>query len=142
MFTTVEARVPFMDKAFIEHCMNIPSYFRINGNCEKWALREIFKNELPDAIIKRGKTGMNEGSGFGKNTSNKSVYFEAVREHYDNDNKAYEKDRDTCIKYANDYSIKLNDIEEIYNFARFVEYQYVRYSASKNRLQLNTQLLK
>ena len=53
MYTTIEARVPFMDKEFIKYCMSMPSSFRINESCEKWGLREIFKNELPDTIVKR-----------------------------------------------------------------------------------------
>lgn len=142
MYTTIEARVPFMDKTFIEYCMQIPSYFRINDNCEKWALRELFKNELPNIIVQRPKTGMNEGSGFGRNVPQESVYYEAVKEYYAEGIDLYKRDLDVCIQYTKDFKINLNDIEEVYNFARFVDYQYVRYGHSKTRLQLNTKLLK
>jgi hypothetical protein len=119
----------------------MPSSFRINGICEKWALREIFKNELPDAIVKRPKTGMNEGSGFGRNVCGESVYYEAVKEYYDMDNTARKRDLAACEAYIPSFQINLDDIEEIYNFSRFVEYQYTRNADSRTRLQLNTQLL-
>lgn len=141
MYTTIEARVPFMDKEFIKYCMSMPSSFRINGICEKWALREIFKNELPDAIIKRPKIGMNEGSGFGRNVRGESVYYEAVKEYYEMDNTAKKRDLGACAHYALSFKINLDDIEEVYNFSRFIEYQYIRYANSRTRLQLNTQLL-
>jgi asparagine synthase (glutamine-hydrolysing) len=140
MYTTIEARVPFMDKEFIKYCMGIPSSFRINGICEKWALREIFKNELPDIIVKRPKIGMNEGSGFGRNVSGESIYYEAVKEHYKINNMEKKKDLAVCEQYTSLFKINLDDIEEIYNFARFIEYKYIRYTDSRIRLQLNTQL--
>lgn len=142
MYTTIEARVPFMDKEFIRYCMHMPSYFRINGTCEKWALREIFKDELPVAIVKRPKVGMNEGSGFGRNVPDESIYYEAVKEHYEKNKNAHEKDLTECLQYTNSFKINLDDIEEVYNFARFIEHQYVRYTNSMVRLQLNTKLLK
>lgn len=142
MYTTIEARVPFMDKVFIEYCMKMPSDFRIRNNREKWALREMFKGELPDPIVNRAKTGMNEGSGFGKNVPNESVYYEAVKEFYEANKASYEKDLGICIEYSKVFKINHSDIEEIYNFARFVEHKYNRYRQSKVRLQLNTKLLK
>ena len=141
MYTTIEARVPFMDKEFIRYCMSLPSNFRIRGDCEKWSLREIFKNELPDAIVTRPKTGMNEGSGFGRNVPSESIYYEAVKEYYETNPTAQKKDLAACTQYMLSFRINLNDIEEIYNFARFIEYQYVRYINSRTRLQLNTKLL-
>ena len=141
MYTTIEARVPFMDKEFIRYCMSMPSSFRINGDYDKWALREIFKNELPDSIVKRPKTGMNEGSGFGRNVPNESIYYEAVKEYYEQNSTAQKKDL-ACTQYMSSFTINLDNIEEIYNFARFVEYQYIRYINSAIRLQLNTQLLR
>lgn len=142
MYSTIEARVPFMDKKFIEYCMNMPSSFRINGMCEKWALREIFKEELPEAIVKRPKTGMNEGSGFGKNVPTESIYYEAVKEYYEMDSANYKRDLTSATQYRGSFKINLDDIEEVYNFARFIEYQYTRYPPSRIRLQLNTKLLK
>jgi len=142
MYTTIEARVPFMDKEFINYCMSMPNSFRINGICEKWALREIFKNELPDTIVKRPKIGMNEGSGFGRNVCGESIYYEAVKEYYAMNNTARKKDLAACAPYMLLFKINLDDIEEIYNFSRFIEYQYTRNAESRTRLQLNTKLLR
>jgi asparagine synthase (glutamine-hydrolysing) len=142
MYATLEARVPFMDKEFIRCCMSIPSYFRINKSCEKWALREIFKDKLPHSIITRSKIGMNEGSGFGRNICGEGIYYEAVDEFYKLNKEIKEKDLAQYEQYKAGYDINHNDIEEIYNFARFIDYGYNRYISSNIRLQLNTPLLR
>lgn len=95
----------------------------------------------PYAYVKRPKVGMNEGSGFGRNVPTESIYYEAIKEHYEM-NSVQKRDVDVCAQYMEFFKINLEDIEEVYNFARFIEYQYIRYINSRIRLQLNTRLLR
>ncbi len=141
MFTTIEARVPFMDKDLIEYSMKLPSEHRIKGNIEKWCLRKMFENELPDFIIKRSKTGMNEGSGIGKNNPGESIYHDAVMEFYKANEAQYIKDLEVSKSFITRFTIDTNNIEEVYNFARYNEYNYTRVQGSEKRLQLNTKLI-
>ena len=60
MANTIEIRVPFLDKDFIDYVMNIdPDYKMIkkeNKNIEKYILRKSFENNyLPDEILWRQK---------------------------------------------------------------------------------------
>lgn len=142
MFSTLEARVPYMDKDLINYCMTLPADFRINGEQDKWALRQIFKDELPDYIVMRPKTGMNEGAGFGRNRPSESIYYNAVKNHYEQNRQSYELDLSICRRFASKYKINMDVLEEIYNFSRYVEYGYIRYDLGHQRLQLNTQLIK
>ena len=142
MFATLEARVPFMDKALIDYSMTFPSSFRINGEQDKWALRQLFKEELPEYITQRAKTGMNEGAGFGRNRPTESIYYKAIKHHYEANPELQKSDFELCERYAPLFKINLDHLEEIYNFPRFVEYGYERYALAHQRLQLNTPLVR
>ncbi|MBW2700074.1 MAG: asparagine synthase B [Deltaproteobacteria bacterium] len=69
----VEARVPFLDKAFLELAMNMdPKQKMINasqGQIEKQILRQAFDNKeapyLPDEILWRQKEQFSDGVGYG-----------------------------------------------------------------------------
>jgi asparagine synthase (glutamine-hydrolysing) len=142
MFATLEARVPFMDKELINYSMTFPSHFRINGDVDKWALRQLFKDELPAFITERAKIGMNEGAGFGRNQPTESIYFKALKSYYDKNSSLHEHDLEVCKQYAELFKINVAHLEEVYNFARFTEYGYHRYTPSQQRLQLNTALIR
>ncbi|MCR9191504.1 MAG: asparagine synthase-related protein [Gammaproteobacteria bacterium] len=141
MYTTLEARVPYMDKALIDYSMTFPSNFRINGEEDKWALRQVFKEELPVYITQRAKTGMNEGAGFGRNSSTESIYHKAIKRYYERNPSLKKQDLDVCKKY-NEYLVNLDNLEEVYLFPRFVENNYHRHEWAKERLQLNTPLIR
>lgn len=142
MYATLEARVPFMDKELIDYSMTFPSNFRINGEQDKWALRQLFKEELPEYITLRAKTGMNEGAGFGRNRPTESIYYRAIKSHYEANPEVKASDLDLCKRYMPFFKINLDHLEEVYNFPRFVEYGYNRYELSNQRLQLNTPLIR
>lgn len=67
MAATLEARVPFMDRDFVEYAFNLPSEEKIkevNGKrIEKWHLRKAFDGYLPDELIWREKMPFDQGSG-------------------------------------------------------------------------------
>ena len=67
MMNSVEARVPFLDKAFLEFAYQIPMALKLVDGVEKWIFREAFRGDLPDYIIERTKVRMPDGSGL-KNT--------------------------------------------------------------------------
>lgn len=140
MFTTLEARVPYMDKELVKMALSLPPKARISGNMNKVALRALFRGELPDEIIYRKKIGMNEGAGFGVNQPNQSIYYHAVKSHYQKNMKLYERDLGLCAPNDQENNIDLAQIEEVYNFARFVELGFNKLKNSTNRLQLNTSL--
>jgi len=61
MAAGIEARVPFMDTAFVEYAMGIPVNYKINP--EKKILRDAFSSMLPASIVNRRKMPFDEGSG-------------------------------------------------------------------------------
>lgn len=63
MLNSVEARVPFLDKDFLEFAYHLPMSFKMRHGVEKWILREAFRGELPEYLIDRPKVRMPEGSG-------------------------------------------------------------------------------
>lgn len=63
MMNSVEARVPFLDRAFLEFAYRIPMDLKIRDGVEKWIFRQAFRDELPDYIIRRSKVRMPDGSG-------------------------------------------------------------------------------
>ncbi len=140
MFATLEARVPYMDKAFVKLALSLPSEARIQDSMNKVALRNAFQNDLPEEIIYRKKVGMNEGAGFGVNRPDQSIYFTAVKNYYEKKQHQFEKDLALCSKGNKLGHIDLNQVEEVYNFARFIEFNFHKLKDSTARLQLNTAL--
>lgn len=140
MFTTLEARVPYMDKEFVKMALNLPPQARMSDDMNKVALRNLFQGELPDEIIYRRKVGMNEGAGFGANRNDLSIYYNAVKVYYEKEPSLYESDVKLCAMHNHEQTIDLTQIEEVYNFARFVELGFNKVKGGVKRLQLNTSL--
>ncbi|MFQ5709200.1 MAG: asparagine synthase-related protein [bacterium] len=67
MAATLEARVPFLDRDFVEYAFNLPSNEKIKlvegKRVEKWHLRDAFEGLLPDELIWREKMPFDQGSG-------------------------------------------------------------------------------
>jgi asparagine synthase (glutamine-hydrolysing) len=63
----VEARVPFLDLAFVESAMAFDARHKMagQGRIEKAVLREAFAGALPDAILWRQKEQFSDGVGYG-----------------------------------------------------------------------------
>ena len=57
MGSSVEARVPYLDKALVEYSMNMPSRYKIHGGCPKYILKKAVKGILPNEIVYRKKVG-------------------------------------------------------------------------------------
>jgi asparagine synthase (glutamine-hydrolysing) len=56
----LEARTPFLDRAFVELYMSVPSLLRFT-KCEKDLLRLSFTNTLPEEILWRKKEAFSDG---------------------------------------------------------------------------------
>lgn len=63
----VEARVPFLDKEFLDAAMSISPNDKMcgNGKIEKRILRDAFKGLIPDEILWRQKEQFSDGVGYG-----------------------------------------------------------------------------
>jgi asparagine synthase (glutamine-hydrolysing) len=55
MANSVEGRYPFLDYRVIEYCNKLPGDFKLNGLNEKYLLKKLMQNKIPDSIIKRSK---------------------------------------------------------------------------------------
>lgn len=62
----VEARVPFLDKEFLDVAMNINPEVKMcrNGRVEKQILRDLFTDILPERVVKRQKEQFSDGVGY------------------------------------------------------------------------------
>jgi len=73
----VEARVPFLDKTFLDVAMSIDPSAKMarDGRIEKHILREAFAEDLPASITWRQKEQFSDGVGYG--------WIDALRAHAD-----------------------------------------------------------
>ncbi|OOF16086.1 MULTISPECIES: asparagine synthase B [unclassified Salinivibrio] len=76
----VEARVPFLDKAFLEVAMQIKPDDKMcgNGKMEKHIIRECFGDLLPDSVAWRQKEQFSDGVGYGWIDTLKAIAEEKV----------------------------------------------------------------
>jgi asparagine synthase (glutamine-hydrolysing) len=57
MAHSVEVRPPFLDHRIVEFAAALPAKLKIRGSQQKVVLRELMKDKLPPAILKRRKIG-------------------------------------------------------------------------------------
>ncbi|ERJ57379.1 asparagine synthase (glutamine-hydrolyzing) [Sphingobacterium paucimobilis] len=55
MANGMESRPPFLDQEVVDMAVQIPPHLRINGNTEKWVLREAMKRIIPQELYTREK---------------------------------------------------------------------------------------
>lgn len=62
----VEARVPFLDREFLDVAMSMNPEDKLarNGRMEKQILRDVFADYLPDSVTKRQKEQFSDGVGY------------------------------------------------------------------------------
>lgn len=58
MAHAVEARPPFLDERVVEFAARLPERFKIAGRQTKVVLRQLMKDKLPPAVLKRPKVGL------------------------------------------------------------------------------------
>ncbi len=71
----VEARVPFLDRDFLDHAMAIHPRHKMcgEGRMEKHLLRTAFDGQLPDSVLWRQKEQFSDGVGYG--------WIDSLKEH-------------------------------------------------------------
>lgn len=52
---SVEGRYPFLDHRLLEFCARLPTRFKVNGLTEKYLLKRLMDERLPDNIVNRSK---------------------------------------------------------------------------------------
>ncbi|MBI3135312.1 MAG: asparagine synthase (glutamine-hydrolyzing) [Bacteroidetes bacterium] len=57
MAHALEVRVPFLDHELVEFANSLPADWKVNSGHTKLILREAFKNDLPESVLKRSKKG-------------------------------------------------------------------------------------
>ncbi len=64
MAAGLEVRVPFLDKTFVDVCMQLPTEYKMcgKGQMEKQLLRDAFTGMLPHAILTRQKEQFSDGT--------------------------------------------------------------------------------
>jgi asparagine synthase (glutamine-hydrolysing) len=55
MANSVEGRYPFLDYRIIEFCASLPADYKLKGLTEKYLLKKLMKNRIPESIIRRPK---------------------------------------------------------------------------------------
>ncbi len=55
MANSIEGRYPFLDYRVIEFCSSLPADYKLKGLNEKYLLKRLLKNRIPESIIKRSK---------------------------------------------------------------------------------------
>ncbi|MBN1187823.1 MAG: asparagine synthase (glutamine-hydrolyzing) [Bacteroidales bacterium] len=55
MANSVEGRYPFLDYRVIEFCNTLPPDFKMHGLNEKYILKRMMRNRLPESVLKRPK---------------------------------------------------------------------------------------
>jgi len=55
MANSIEGRYPFLDYRVIEFCAALPPRLKLNGITEKFLLKRLMKNRLPESIVRRPK---------------------------------------------------------------------------------------
>ena len=55
MANSIEGRYPFLDHRVVEFAARMPSGLRLKGLTEKYILKEIARNQVPDVLIDRAK---------------------------------------------------------------------------------------
>jgi asparagine synthase (glutamine-hydrolysing) len=57
MAHSLEVRPPFLDHRIVEFAARLPQKLKIRGGTQKWILRELMKDRLPSAVLRRKKEG-------------------------------------------------------------------------------------
>ncbi len=55
MANSVEGRYPFLDYRVIEFCTSLPDDYKLRGLNEKYLLKKVLNNKIPETILKRQK---------------------------------------------------------------------------------------
>lgn len=141
MYARLEVRVPYMDYRFVSAAASVGSSARLRDRTDKWVLRNLFLGELPEVNRTRAKVGMNAGAGFGPNDPGEGIYAEAVQRYY-RDAGGFDDDLRVAQEHASLFGLDSTNIEEVYNFSRYLQHGFTCLTGCNERPQLNTMQVK
>jgi len=55
MANSIEGRYPFLDYRLIEFCSGLPADYKLKGLKEKYLLKKVVKDKIPESILNRPK---------------------------------------------------------------------------------------
>jgi asparagine synthase (glutamine-hydrolysing) len=118
----VEARVPFLDKAFIDVAMrlNPEDKMCLDGKMEKWILRKAFDNGeyLPEEVLWRQKEQFGDGVGYS--------WIDSIRDHV---NEQVSEQQFSTVGYR--FPVNTPDTKEGYFYRSIFEEYFPQESAAK-----------
>jgi asparagine synthase (glutamine-hydrolysing) len=110
----VPVESPFLDEDFVKFALSIPVDLKVNTmngkKYGKWILRKTFEGKIPQKILWREKSPMQEGAG----TSNLEGLFEKMIS-----NELFEKNKEMIYK---NHGIKIRTKESMHYFDIFQKY--------------------
>ena len=117
----VEARVPFLDKAFLDVAMSLDPEHKMcgrNGKIEKNILREAFEGYLPEEVLWRQKEQFSDGVGYS--------WIDSVKEHA-------EKEISDTMMESRHFRFPYNtpETKEAYYFRQIFEQHFPQEAALK-----------
>jgi asparagine synthase (glutamine-hydrolysing) len=98
---SLEMRVPYLDKKFVDYCISIDPSLRLPVNkIEKWILRSSFDDYLPHDILYRKKEAFSDGV-----SSKEDSWFTVLQKHI---NTIYKETSSISTKHIQPYSNESN----------------------------------
>lgn len=124
MASSIELRVPFLDKEVMKIGEAIGSEQKITNNTTKYALRKAAENKLPEAWAKRTKKGFPVPIKF---WFKEKKYYDFVKEYFMSDFAKEFFETNKIIELLDDhYNDKTNNARKIYTILAFLVW-YKRY---------------
>ena len=78
MSSSLETRIPFLDKEVFEYAWQIPIKYKINSKEQKYILKKILENYLPNELIYRPKMGFSIDMNNILKGELKEIYFDSL----------------------------------------------------------------
>lgn len=122
MYHTLEVRVPFLDKEFVEYCINLPPELKVRDGITKWILREAMRDRLPGYTADRKKVVLSEGMGLKGNSLENGLFTELAS--------AQISDAELHFYQRNFPRYRIQTKEEAYYFRYYLQAGYAKIAFS------------
>lgn len=127
MASSLELRVPFLDKEMLKIAMQIPSKFRVGKHATKLALREYAAEQLPEKTANMIKLGFPVPL---HDWLSQDLYYNMVKEVFLSDTAAEFFNRDAIIKLLDDHrdgrAANMKRIWSVYSFLLWYDEFFVK----------------
>ena len=119
MANSLELRVPFLDKELFKESLTIPSYYKVNEETTKYALRKASEKAVPEEWAKRPKKGFPVPFAI---WIREDKYYNIVKEMFNEEFVSEFFDKDKINKLLDDHhsNSKINNGRKIYTIYSFL----------------------